>query len=48
MEEIDDVLPHLWNYLKDYDLSEFTVSPEQWNELMKYLDVREAKNKFLV
>lgn len=45
-KEIDDVLPRLWDYLKDYDLSDFTVPPEQWNELMKYLDVCETRKRF--
>ena len=45
-KEIDDVLPHIWKYLKDYDLSDLTVSPEEWNELMKYLDFCEAKKRF--
>lgn len=45
-EEIDDVLPRIWAYLKKYDLSDFTVSPEQWQALMEYLDLCEAKKRF--
>ena len=37
-KEISDVLPHIWNYLKEYDFSDFSVSSEKWNELMGYLD----------
>ena len=45
MEEIDDVLPWIWNYLKEYDLSDSAVSSEKWNELMEYIDLREARRK---
>ena len=45
-EEIDDVLPRIWAYLKEYDLSDLTVSPEQWKALMEYLDLCEAKKRF--
>ena len=45
-KEIADVLPRIWDYLKDYDLSDFTVPPKQWDELMEYLDLCEMKKRF--
>ena len=45
LEEIDDVLPWIRNYLKEYDLSDSAVSSEKWNELMEYIDFREARRK---
>lgn len=48
MEEIDDVLPLIWNLLKKYDLSDLTVPPEKWKELMEFLDFCKTKNRLFM
>ena len=47
MEEIDDVLPTIWNYLKEYSLSDSTVPSEKWNELMKFLDYCKTRSRMI-
>ena len=44
-EEINDVLPHIWKYLNEYDLSELSVPADQWDELIDYLDKKAAKER---
>lgn len=44
-KEIDDVLPRIWEYLNQYDLSNVNVSTEQWNELIEFLDQKVAKER---
>ena len=48
MEEIDDVLPLIWNLLKKYDLSDLTVPPEKWKELMEFLDFCKTKKRLFM
>ncbi len=44
-KEIDDVLPRIWDYLIQYDLSDDTVPAQQWVELINYLDKKAAKER---
>ena len=44
-EELDDVLPRIWDYLKKYDLSESAVPSESWNKLMEHIDLCETKGR---
>lgn len=46
-KEIDDVLPRMWEYLNQYDLSDDTVPTEQWDEMIEYLDSKAAKERVL-
>ena len=48
MEEIDDVLPLIWNLLRKYDLSNITIPPEKWKELMEFLDFCKTKNRLFM
>jgi len=48
MEEIDDVLPLIWNLLKEYDLSNITIPPEKWKKLMEFLDFCKTKNRLFM
>lgn len=44
-KEIDNVLPRIWEYLNQYDLSDDTVPVEQWDKLIEYLDQKVAKER---
>lgn len=47
MEEIDDVLPLIWKYLREYNLSDSSVPSEKWQELMGFLDYCKTRSRMI-
>ena len=42
-EEIDAVLPYIWEYLKSVDMSELAIPNEQWQNIIQFLDYKATR-----